>query len=210
MRFAARSLLRRPAFAIAVILTIALGIGANIVVFRVIYGVLLQPLPFRDPGRLVQIWETHPAFPQLQVPVPDFRDWQTQAQSFEQIAAHTLAAMDQMTLLGVGEPEAVHGAHATYNLFSTMGIQPNLGRAFTEDEDRRQARVTLISEELWRRKFGADPNIIGRQIRLEPFSFTVIGVVSNQQSFPQWADLYFRSRCSKINCKRGANIIRSK
>ena len=190
MRFAARSLLRRPAFAIAVILTIALGIGANIAVFRVIYGVLLQPLPFRDPRRLVQIWETHPAFPQLQVTVPDFRDWQTQAQSFEQISGHTLAAMDQMTLLGVGEPEAVHGANATDNLFYTMGIQPILGRAFTEGEDRRQARVALISEKLWRRKFGADPNIIGRQIRLEPFSFTVIGVVSTQQSFPQWADLW--------------------
>jgi len=190
MRFAARSLLRRPIFAVAAIVTIALGIGANIAVFSVIYGVLLQPLPFRDPGRLVQIWETHPAFPELQVTVPDFRDWQGQSRSFEQIGAHTLAAMDQMTLLGVGEPEPVHGTNATYDLFSTMGIQPIVGRAFTADEDRRRARVTLISEKLWRRKFRADPGIVGRQIRLEPFSFTVIGVVSTQQSFPQWADLW--------------------
>jgi predicted permease len=190
MRFAARSLLRRPTFAAAAILTMALGIGANVAVFSVIYGVLLQPLPFRDPGRLVQIWETHPAFPQLQVTVPDFHDWQAQTQSFEQIGAHTLAAMDQMTLLGAGEPEAVHGTHATYDLFSTMGMQPIFGRAFTADEDRRHARVTVISERLWRRKFGSDSNIVGRQIRLEPFSFTVIGVVSAQQSFPQWADLW--------------------
>ena len=185
-----RSLYRRPAFTIAAILTVALGIGANTAVFRVIYGVLLEPLPFRDPGRLVQIWETHPAMPQLQTPVPDFRDWQKQARSFEAMAAHTLAALNFITLLGEGEPEVVHGANATYDLFSTMGIQPIAGRAFTAEEERSKARVTLISENLWRRKFGADPKIVGRQIRLQPESFTVIGVVSQPQTFPQWADLW--------------------
>jgi len=177
-------------FAAAAILTVALGAGANVAVFSVIYGVLIQPLPFRDPSRLVQIWETHPAFRQLQATIPDFRDWQAQSHSFDRMAAHTLAAMDHMTLLGVGEPETVHGTNATYDLFSTMGIEPMLGRDFTAEEDRTQARVTVISEKLWRRKFGADPGIIGRQIRLEPLSFTVIGVVSERQSFPQWADLW--------------------
>jgi putative ABC transport system permease protein len=169
---------------------VALGAGANVAVFRVIYGVLIQPLPFRDPSRLVQIWETHPAFRQLQAAIPDFKDWQAQSHSFDQMAAHTLAAMDHITLLGEGEPETLHGANATYDLFSTMGIEPMLGRGFTAQEDRTQARVAVISEKLWRRKFGADPKIIGRQIRLEPLSFTVIGVVSDRQCFPQWADLW--------------------
>ena len=100
MRSALRSLRRRPTFALAAIVTVALGIGANTAVFSVIYGVLLEPLPFRDPNRLVQIWETQPAFRQLQATAPDFRDWQTQARSFEQVGAYTLAAMDRMTLLG--------------------------------------------------------------------------------------------------------------
>ena len=190
MRPAIRSLLRRPAYTFAAIVTVALGIGANTAVFSVIYGVLIKRLPFHDPDRLVQVWETHPAFRQLQATVPDFRDWRALAHSFDQMAAHTLAAMDHITLLGEGEPEVLHGTNATADLFSTMGIRPILGRAFTTDEDRLQARVTLISEKLWRRKFGADPKIVGRQIRLEPLSFTVIGVISEQQSFPQWADLW--------------------
>jgi len=159
-------------------------------VFRVIYGVLLDRLPFREPSRLVQIWEAHPALPQLQATVPDFRDWQEQAHSFDEIAAHTLAAMDQIMLLGEGEPEVLHGANATDNLFSTLGIQPIVGRAFTAEEDRGKAHVTVISESLWRRKFGADPKIVGRRIRLAPESFTVVGVVSQQQTFPHWADLW--------------------
>src|SRR6202142_3763918 len=120
---AIRALRRRPAFALAAILTVALGVGANTALFGVIYTVLVQPLPFRDPGRLVRIWETHPALPQLQVTAPDFRDWRAQSHSFDAMAAHTASAMNAATLLGQGEPEIVHGAMATSNLFPTMGIQ---------------------------------------------------------------------------------------
>ena len=130
MRSAVRSLRRRPAFALAAIFTVALGIGANTALFGVIYSVLIQPLPFRDPGRLVRIWETHPALPQLQVTAPDFRDWRSQARSFDSMAAHTLSAMNTATLLGQGQPEIVHGAMATPDLFPSMGIQPIVGRDF--------------------------------------------------------------------------------
>ncbi len=190
MRSAVRSLRRRPAFAFAAILTVALGVGANTALFGVIYSVLIQPLPFRDAGQLVRIWETHPALPRLQVTAPDFRDWRNQARSFDAMAAHTLSAMNTATLLGQGEPEIVHGAMATSNLFPTMGVQPILGRNFSDPEERAKRQVAVISESLWRRKFAADPSIVGKQIRLDKESFTVVGVVSRQQSFPEWADLW--------------------
>ena len=190
MRSAVRSLWRRPVFAIAAILTVALGIGANTALFSLIYSVLIRPLPFRDPGRLVQAWETHPALPQLQVTVPDFQDWRKQAHSFEEIAAYTLSAMNSGTLLGQGEPEIVHATMAGSNLFPVMGIQPLAGRGFNDAEEQAKQRVALLSEDLWRRKFGADPAIIGRQIRLDTESFRVLGIVPQRQAFPEWADLW--------------------
>jgi putative ABC transport system permease protein len=190
MRSALRSLWRKPVFAAAAILTVALGIGANTALFSVIYSVLIRPLPFRDPARLVQIWETHPALPQLQVTAPDFQDWRNQARSFEQIAAHTLSAMNTVTLLGRGEPELVHATMASSNLFPAMGIEPSMGRAFSDAEEAGKEPLALISENLWRRKFGSDPAAVGGQVRLGTDSFRVIGVVPQQQAFPEWADLW--------------------
>ena len=190
MRFLARSLLRRPAFSIAAILTVALGIGSNTALFGVVYSVLIRPLPFRDPDRLVQLWETHPALPQLQVTAPDFRDWRDQSHSFEQLAAYTLSAMNTVTLLGQGEPAMVHATMASSNLFPLMGIEPLAGRAFSATEESATQRVALLSESLWRRKFGADPSVVGRQIRLDKETFRVLGVVPKQQAFPEWADLW--------------------
>jgi putative ABC transport system permease protein len=190
MRFAIRSLRRRPVFTLAAVLTIALAIGANTALFGIIYAVLIQPLPFRDPGRLVQIWETHPALPQLQVTVPDFLDWQNQSRSFDDVAAYTLSAMNTATLLGQGEPEIVHATMATSNLFPTMGIQPLAGRTFNIDEDRTKKRVAVLSEKLWRRKFAADSGVLGKRIRLDGESFTVLGVLRQRQAFPEWADLW--------------------
>src|SRR3984885_15213486 len=190
MRSAVRSLCRRPAFALAAILTIALGVGANTALFAVIYSVLIQPLPFRDPGKLVRIWETHPALPQLQVTAPDFRDWRRQSHSFDAMAAHTLSAMNTATLLGQGHPETVHGTMATSDLFPAMGIQPMVGRNFSDAEERAKRQVAVISENLWRRKFAADPTIAGKQIRLDKQSFTVVGVVSQRQAFPEWTDFW--------------------
>src|ERR1700685_4133539 len=191
MRSALRCLRRRPAFAFAAILTVALGVGANTALFGVIYSVLIQPLPFRDPGKLVRIWETHPALPQLQVTAPDFRDWRSQSRSFDAMAAHTLSAMNSVTLLGQGQPEVIHGTMASSDLFSALGIQPMLGRNFSAAEERGKNHVAVISESLWRRKFASDPSIVGRQIRLEKESFTVLGIVPKRQAFPEWADFWF-------------------
>ena len=190
MRSALRSLRRRPAFALAAILTVALPIGVNTALLGIIYSVLIQPMPFRDPNRLVQIWETHPTLPQLQVAVPDFDDWRNQTHSFDQIAAHTFSSMNSVPLLGQGEPDIVHATMATSNLFPAMGIQPLIGRAFTDEEERTKQRVALLSANLWRRKFGEDRSILGKQIRLGTESFTVLGVVPQRQAFPEWADLW--------------------
>jgi predicted permease len=190
MKLAMRSLCRRPIFALAAILTIALGIGANTAMFSVIRSVLIQPLPFRDPGKLVEIWESHPALPQLQVTVPDFEDFRHRGASFEQMAAYTLSAMNTTTLLGQGEPEIVHATMAGADLFSAMGIQPLAGRAFTAAEERSQQKLALLNETLWRRKFGGDPGVVGKHIRLQNDSFVVVGVVPQRQAFPEWADLW--------------------
>jgi predicted permease len=190
MRFAARSLSRKPAFFLAAVLTIALGVGANTALFSVIYGVLLEPLPFRDPGRLVEIWETHPALPQLQVTVPDFRDWRSQAASFDQMAAYTLSAMNTVTLLGQGEPEVEHATMAASDLLTMMGMEPLAGRIFTSAEERGKQNVAMISERLWRRKFAGDGQVVGRQIRLDGNSFQVVGILQQRQVFPEWADIW--------------------
>jgi putative ABC transport system permease protein len=190
LRQAIRALRRRPAFALAAILTIALGVGANTAVYQVVYAVLLRPLPFRDPHHLMQLWESTPVLPQLQATVPDFEDWRTQTHTFEQMAAYTFQEMNRVTLLGQGEPEVVQATNATADLFPAMGIQPLLGRAFSPADDHGKRPVALIAEKLWRRKFAADPAIVGRALRLETESVTVIGVVPTRQAFPDWADVW--------------------
>ena len=167
LRQAIRSLRRRPAFALAAILTVALGVGANTAIYRVIYAVLLRPLPFRDPQRLVQLWESTPVLPQLQATVPDFEDWRNQSHSFAQMAAYTFQEMNRITLIGQGQPEVVQATSATANLFPTMGIRPLLGRGLSAGDERGKRPVALIAESLWRRKFAADPAIVGRTMRLE-------------------------------------------
>lgn len=190
LRQAFRSLRRRPAFALAAILTIALGVGANTAVYQVIDAVLLRPLPFREPQRLVQVWENTPLLPQLQAAVPDFQDWRAQAHTFTGMAAYTFEAINHVTLIGQGEPEVVQATNATGDLFSTMGIQPLLGRAFSAADESGKRPVALISEKLWRRKFASDAAIVGRAIQLETLSFTVIGVVPRRQAFPEWAEVW--------------------
>lgn len=188
--YAGRSLLRSPAFAAAAILTIALGVGVNTAVFHVIHAVLLDPLPFRDPKRLVHVAETHPEFPSFQVAAPDFFDWQRMASSFDSLAAHTFQEMNKWTILGDGEPEPVQTVQASYGWFPMLGVQPLLGRAYTSEEEAQKSPVILLSESLWRRKYRSDPHIIGRKIRLVSWMVTVVGVVAQRQAQPRWAEVW--------------------
>src|SRR5579864_4198558 len=190
LRWAHRSLQHSRGFAAAAILTIALGVGSNTAVFSVIRAVLLRPLPFRDPARLVMLWETHPEIRLLQVTAPDFQDWQRDSHSFDEMAAYTLQAMNKATLTGYGEPVQVQGTMISPNLLTMLGIQPIVGRIILPSENKRRERVALISESLWRRKFGRDRSIVGKAVRLDGGEFTIVGIIPRRQAFPVWADLW--------------------
>jgi putative ABC transport system permease protein len=184
-----RAIAKRPSVAVAALLTVALGIGANSAIFTVVRAVLLKPLPFRQPDRLAYVWQTHPSLGNIPVTYPDYLDWRT-TRSFEGLVAYTFQAMNKATLLGEGTPEQVQATMASHELFPTMGIGLFEGRAYSADEERGKQHVALISESLWRRKFGAFPHMVGRAIRIDKEDFTVIGIVRQRDAFPVWADLW--------------------
>ena len=179
IRLAARSLARSPGFTTVAILTLALGIGANTAVFSLLNAVLLRPLPYADPSRLVLIWESAPFFGVQDSPVSpaNYADWKVRARSFEQMGA---LEINGYRLSGDGQPDLVLGAVVTAGLFRALGTQPLLGRVFRDDDDRLDAaKVAIIGEALWRRRFAADPAIIGKPIRLGAEKHTVVGVLAN-------------------------------
>ena len=160
--YALRGLRKRPGFTIVTLLTLALGIGANTSIFSVVNAVLLRPLKFKDPDRLAIVWEdaTFAGFP-LNTPAPaNFIDWKTQNRSFEDMAA---VASSSFNLTGDGEPERVAAHSVTANFFPVLGVQPLLGRCFTNEEDRSGAnKVALLSYQLWQSRYGAIDDIVNR------------------------------------------------
>ena len=191
MRTAVRTLLRTPAFTLAALLTLGLGIGVNIAVFTVLHQVLLDPLPYRDPDRLVHIGQTHPDFPAMQVSAPDFFDWQKMTTSYSGLAAHTFEAMNKWRMRGDdGQMHEVHIVQASAGMFPMLGVQPMLGRLYTQDEEREKQSVVVISESLWRNRLNADPKVIGRQIRLIDWPVTIVGVVRQPDILPSWGEVW--------------------
>src|SRR5262245_2053137 len=175
LRFAFRSFRKNPGFTCAAVLTLALGIGANTAIYSVIDGVLLHPIPFPDPDRLVVMYQAVPSSNKNSVSYPNFLDWQRRAQSFEAVAGWR---NDGFTLTEKGVPEFAVGTMISSNFLSVLRIQPLLGRMFTQEEDRRGAdHVALLGEDFWKRRFAADPNIVGKTLRLDERDYTVIGVV---------------------------------
>jgi putative ABC transport system permease protein len=182
MRYSIRTLLSSPGFAAAAVLTLGLGIGANTAIFSAVDAALLRPLPFTQPNRLVQIWETHPSFPHLAVAFPDYIDWRAQSKSFEQMAAWSFA---KFQITGAGEAEQVDGGIVSDNFLQTVGLKPALGRGFVEGE----TQAVLLSDGLWRRKFNGDSSIVGRSIRMNGASFAVVGVLPGPQILPREVEL---------------------
>ncbi len=183
IRFAARLLMRRPGFTAIAVLSLALGIGANTAIFSVIDAVLLRPLPYAQPDRLVRLYETAPQMPLSSVAPANFRDWQEQNHVFSQLAAFGLT---DLNLQGVANPERLEAVRATANLFSVLGSKPLLGRTFTSGEDRPNAsRVVVLSEGLWRRHFGSDRRRWwAESITLGGDPYTVIGIMPSRFRFP--------------------------
>lgn len=177
VRYALRTLRQRPGFALVAILTLALGTGANTAIFSVLNAVLLKPLSFHKPERLVMVWEdaSRVGFPQ-NLPAPaNYRDWKSQNQVFEDMAATMGVAY---ALTGAGEPARVAGQAATANLFSLLGARPALGRGFAVEEEEPGAdKVVILSHALWQSRFGADRGVMGRDILLNGEKRTVVGVM---------------------------------
>jgi putative ABC transport system permease protein len=212
IRYAIRILLKQPAFSLIAVIALALGIGANVSIFSIVNSVLLRPLPYPDPDRLMTIWENHQAQggPEREWTSPTgFEDWRDQTQSFENVSAFVGWAP---TLVDRVEPEQLNGAAVSHNIFSLLGVMPIYGRAFHSEEDKKGAeQVAIISHGLWQRRFGLDPNIVGKTVTLGGENFTIIGVMPAGFKFPilNNAEIWRTIRpVLSDGCRRGCLTIR--
>ena len=184
IRYGIRGLLKRPGFTLVAIVTLALGIGANTAIFSVVNAVLLKPLPFPEPERLVKLGEgssiTHPERGVFSF--PDYKDLQAQTQTLEHVAGYLNSG--GMLASDDGDPERVLGADVSAEYFQVLGVKPQLGRTFTPEEDHPQASVVVISHGLWQRRFGGSQQVIGKQLKLGTASMTIIGVMPPGFEFP--------------------------
>ncbi|HEY3137520.1 MAG TPA: ABC transporter permease [Blastocatellia bacterium] len=192
--YGARMLAKQPAFTIVVVAALALGIGANTAIFSVVNSILLRPLPYRDPDRLVMVWMDNRRINVDQDihSYANYSDYRDQNQSFEQLAAFNGISVN---LIGVGEPERIIGTMASPSLFDVLGVEPLVGRTFSaEEEVPGHDKVVILSFGLWQRRFGGDPDILGHEISLSDVKRTVIGVMPPGFRFPHkdaelWAPL---------------------
>ncbi len=184
IRYAIRSLIRYPTFTLIATLTLALGIGANTAIFSVVNALLLRPLPFTQPDKLMQVWETTVKDGQQHdVAYPNFADWRDRNRSFEQIATYSDRTFN---LTGDDEPERIQGVMVSPGFFPMLDVKPILGRVFLPEEDHpNKVFSAVISERLWRRRFNSDGQIVGRPIRLNYENFTIVGVVRNLVDVPR-------------------------
>jgi len=230
LRYGLRMLLKHKGFTLVAVLSLALGIGANTAIFSVAYATLLRPLPFRDQGRLVVAWKSDETtkHPFVEISIPEFNDWRSQNQVFENLAAMTTSIYGfRYTLTGQGEPEQIHSARVSADFFPALGVNPLIGRAFTTDEDRPGAAgVAVISHSLWQRRFNADPNLIGQTvtfndggnqsaleaavkpdqtIKLDDVGFTVVGVMPRDFEFLKGVDMWV-----PLSATSGKDLVESR
>ncbi len=209
LRYAFRQLLASPGFTAVAILTLALGIGACTAIFSVVNGVLLRPLDYPQPDRIVVMRETNlPQFPQFSVSPPNFLDWQKQTKSYQYLAAYS---GNQLNLTGEGEPQRLVAVGATADYFKVYGIQPVLGRTFLPEEDAvGKNHVVVLSNPFWQRIFGGARDVIGRPLQLNGESYTVIGVAPPEfgqaSKVDLWAPIAFAPD-ERDNKNRGAHYV---
>ena len=152
LRYGARMLFKHPGFTIVAVFALALGIGANTAIFSVVNGVLLRPLPYEEPDRLVRLSEDSPQVPEMSISYPNFLDWRAQNKSFKGLAA---MQFKNYNLMGAGEPERLQGRNVSATFFDVLGVRPIIGRSFLAEEDQPGAnRVCLVINFLWQRRFG--------------------------------------------------------
>jgi len=192
IRYGIRMLAKSPGFTAVAVITLALGIGANTAIFSVVHAVLLKPLPYKDAGRLVIVWEQNPerGWHRNIVSAANFLDWRRQNDVFTQMAA--IDPQRAFNLTGTGNPEEVWGERTTTNFFTLLGVRPFMGRNFLPEEDKPGGpRVVILSYALWQRRYGGDANLVGKQISLNNESYRVVGVMPSGFYFPpfwrEWA-----------------------
>jgi putative ABC transport system permease protein len=191
LRYGVRMLVKNPGFAFVAVLTLALGIGANTAIFSIVNAVLLQPLPFSEPDRLVWAWgNIHNGGNRASVSPLDYLDYRAQNTTFEHFAA-TFSVPASFNLTGSGDPERLQGAVATGNFFQALGVNAALGHTFLlENEEPGRDQVVVLSHRLWQQRFGGDPSLIGKTLALDGKSFEVIGVMPAGFKFPRDAELW--------------------
>jgi putative ABC transport system permease protein len=183
--YGTRLLLKAPAFSLSAITIVAVGVASVTAIFSVVYGVLLRPLPFPEPDRLVQIWGHSPRYARDAVSAADRRDWEAENTVFEGIALYNALANFNLSD-GDGEPERLLGARLSANSLKVLRVSPALGRGFAEGEDEiGRENVVILSDGLWRRRFGGDPGVVGRTIRLSGIPHEVIGVMPANFPYPE-------------------------
>jgi putative ABC transport system permease protein len=191
IRYGLRTLAKNPGFTIVAVLTLALGIGANTAIFSVVENVLLRPLPYPQPGNLVQIWNTYPPqVPRAALSPGDYADWRQQNASFSEMGCYAHISQG-FNLTGEGEPQRVLGSYASAGLFPLLGIRLAAGRYFIAEEDRAgSSPVVILSHHLWQSRFGGDAAVIGRTIKLDNQRYTVVGVLPADFRLLRWPDLW--------------------
>ncbi|HWW23181.1 MAG TPA: ABC transporter permease [Edaphobacter sp.] len=197
IRFSLRMMRRNPGFALMVILIMALGIGANTAIFSVVHAVLLEPLPFRDVDRVVQVWHTPPqaSFPgmtEFSVSAGNFLDWQRQNHVFEKMAFYSGAQFD---VTGEGKPEAVVASRVSPDFFPVLGVQPIHGRVFQPSGQAtgsgfQNEREVVLSYRFWQKHYGGDPQVVGRTIKLDGDPYTIVGVMGAAMTKPGFAEMW--------------------
>ncbi|HEX2444417.1 MAG TPA: ABC transporter permease [Vicinamibacterales bacterium] len=205
MRFAVRQFSKTPVFTIVATLTIALGIGANTAIFSVVNGVLLRPLPYADPDRLVRVYEITPRFGRFSVAPATFLDWRRESTALR-IAAYDVGSA---TLAQDGMPERVTNVSVSWDLFDLLGVKPVLGRAFVQDEDvAMKNQVIIISHGMWQRRFGGDRGVINRTLVLSEVPYTIVGVMPAGFEFPSpEAEYWVPLGLETANAPRGAHYL---
>lgn len=186
LKYGLRVMVKSPGFTLAAVLALALGIGVNTVIFGIVNGVLLRPLPYHDSTRLMSLNQINPNQSSETFPVstPNFIDWKRQAQSFEQLAAYRSGSSASFNLTAEGsDPERIRGLAVSSNLFSALGINPLRGSTFQPEHDQN-GNVVMLSHDLWQRRFSADPNIVGKTITLNGQGYSVMGVMPATFEFP--------------------------
>ncbi|HEY6337691.1 MAG TPA: ABC transporter permease [Candidatus Sulfotelmatobacter sp.] len=181
-----RQLRKSPGFTAVALITLALGIGANTAIFSVVNAVLLRPLPYPHPDRLVFLAESSKQVPDMSISMADFDDWRAMNSVFESTVAYQT---ESVTLTGQGQAQQLLMRRVTAGLFPTLGVKPILGRALLPEDDKPGAEpVVMLSDALWASRFGSDPNVLGKQLTLDGETFTIIGVLPNSRFHENWKD----------------------